>query len=634
MLKRIAFLLLSVFAPLQVQAASPIFQIRGTQTHAWYARAFGSAQNIVGTASVTSDVSSGIFGGSKIDMTTLNKGLGYMGAANWRNTANVTFLFRIIPTWTGAPSSAQALMIAANPTGDWFAGGEVIINTSGQLYALLRGADSTIYVNAAVGDALTFTSGTPTDIWLTCTSTTCKTYQAQNGNTAAQVGSSTTLSGTMVSQNSMGTSMSFGVGKLASAVNYYLNEADIWDSAEDPATYGTRVGFVTTSAAQFEGYAQTDPGIANVLAPGSGGPTNYVSAGVTLVGTFAPALPSAGDLRNGTVVSSVTGTLKVPTPGNVLSGVQTDATTGTYIGPSTGTVKTGTAYGAASALTGTYDGSDRWTDPGAANVLSGVHYKANATSNNQTGTLLSTDPGVDNVAQGTSYSINSTALVGTFTSLSTNPGISRVKIGTTYLINGTFLTGTYTGADRWSDPGSSNVSTGVTYLANTVTETGSRDVIQNEVRELKIMPDSNITDQIVLSRGDHIVLNLRAVSDVGQYFDLSSATFSTTFRGKAAPVTIGDSQHVAASNQSTDIGRFQLSLLASDTAKMKVGDSLEFVVTVTQVNQVSHFHGRITIKENKPVSLFLVPSADPALDFDRHAVAPRRKRGHEIFEAA
>lgn len=37
---------------------------------------------------------------------------------------------------------------------------------------------------------------------------------------------------------------------------------------------------------------------------------------------------------------------------------------------------------------GTYDGSDRWTDPGENKVLSGETYKANSLTNNKTGTLV------------------------------------------------------------------------------------------------------------------------------------------------------------------------------------------------------------------------------------------------------
>lgn len=63
------------------------------------------------------------------------------------------------------------------------------------------------------------------------------------------------------------------------------------------------------------------------------------------------------------------------------------AQTGTYVDPGTTNVKIGATYGAASGSTGTYDGSDRWSDPGVGSVLSGQTYKADSVSANRTGTL-------------------------------------------------------------------------------------------------------------------------------------------------------------------------------------------------------------------------------------------------------
>lgn len=52
--------------------------------------------------------------------------------------------------------------------------------------------------------------------------------------------------------------------------------------------------------------------------------------------------------------------------------------------PTAGQLKTGEVV---QGVTGTYNGSDRWTDPGQSNVLTGITYKANSLSENKTGTL-------------------------------------------------------------------------------------------------------------------------------------------------------------------------------------------------------------------------------------------------------
>jgi hypothetical protein len=120
--------------------------------------------------------------------------------------------------------------------------------------------------------------------------------------------------------------------------------------------------------------------------------------------------------------------------------------TGTRRQPATTDVKTGILYGPSDSLTGSYDGSDRWTDPGIANVRSGVQYKANSTSNNRTGDV-------------------------------TIPAASQVKIGIQYdTLNS--VTGTYDGSDRWTDPGESVVLENIQYKANSLTnnKTGTLDL--------------------------------------------------------------------------------------------------------------------------------------------------------------
>jgi hypothetical protein len=117
--------------------------------------------------------------------------------------------------------------------------------------------------------------------------------------------------------------------------------------------------------------------------------------------------------------------------GDVRSGVDRgDGTTGTLVVPSLANTKVGVA---GDGGTGTYDGSDRWTDPGVANVRSGTAYKAGSTSNNRTGSLPV-------------------------------PSLSDVKTG----VAGDGGTGTYDGSDRWSDPGVANVI-GQSYKANSTT---------------------------------------------------------------------------------------------------------------------------------------------------------------------
>ena len=138
--------------------------------------------------------------------------------------------------------------------------------------------------------------------------------------------------------------------------------------------------------------------------------------------------------------------------------------TGQYVAPSAANVKTGVSFGVSE--TGTYDGSDRWTDPGIANVRSGTAYKANSLTNNRTGTAAI--PSAANVRSGTAVD----ATTGTLDL----PATTDVKVGVTY--DGVSKTGTYDGSDRWSDPGIANVRNATAYKANSLTNnrTGTLDL--------------------------------------------------------------------------------------------------------------------------------------------------------------
>lgn len=94
--------------------------------------------------------------------------------------------------------------------------------------------------------------------------------------------------------------------------------------------------------------------------------------------------------------------------------------TGLYVPPSNTNVKVGVNFGVTD--TGTYDGSDRHTDPGESNVRSGTTYKSNSTTNNKTGTAAI--PTASDVRLGTATD----ATTGTLNL----PAEADVKSGVTY----------------------------------------------------------------------------------------------------------------------------------------------------------------------------------------------------------
>jgi len=172
-------------------------------------------------------------------------------------------------------------------------------------------------------------------------------------------------------------------------------------------------------------------------------------------------VPARADVRSGTSTDNTTGLLDLPGVANVRLGTTFDSTTktGTARIPAIANVKTGYAYDSSDSLTGTYDGSDRWTDVGITNVRSGSVYKANSTSNNRTGSLIvpaasdvrnavAVDAGTGNVVVPTIAQVKlgvtfdtSSSLTGTYAPACDYPAANKVVSGTVYNSGGT--TGTF-----------------------------------------------------------------------------------------------------------------------------------------------------------------------------------------------
>ncbi len=160
--------------------------------------------------------------------------------------------------------------------------------------------------------------------------------------------------------------------QVGTAIKMYIDEFAIFDTEIVPSTGVTlsngavaalngssRTLYVDCAA--LDGTTNTDPGIANVK---SG--TGYTIAGASLTGTAV--IPALSDTKTGVA-----------------------------------------GYGG----TGTYDGSDRWTCPAAADILdSAAAIKCNSASTNRTGTYAS--PATTDVKSGVAYGPAS-GLTGTYT---------------------------------------------------------------------------------------------------------------------------------------------------------------------------------------------------------------------------
>jgi hypothetical protein len=257
------------------------------------------------------------------------------------------------------------------------------------------------------------------------------------------------------------------IGSCVNGINTrcYINEVVVWDNTFDvtaAVTLTTGTGVLSGSTRSYfvaataqDGGNTTDPGESNV--------------------------------RNGTSY--------------YVLGIQK---TGNVVIPADNTVKTGTTFEHNSEHTGTYDGSDRWTDPGEANVRDGTAYKANSTSNNKEGTLDL--PAEADVKDGVLYDGGSKE--GTYVGGGGDfPDEADVRDGVEY--NSGALTGTL------DLPTEANVRDGVTY--DGATKEGTLDL--PSINDVRLGTQFDQTSKTGL-------LDLPSVDDVriGVDFDQESKT--------------------------------------------------------------------------------------------------------------
>lgn len=346
------------------------FNLRSTSLTPWFSyegRAPGIANESNGDTNpvvVEDSALSGVFGGKLINFqpTAFNKKyLIYPGFRNAFGKGPMSVEIRLVPSWSGAPSQAQPLFTWGLDNSG-VGGAYGYIDTDGKLQ-LRRVSEAGNNMFAFVDvEGLTFVEDVPTTIRITWdgTDTTNAAKLYQDGVLVAQTdgiypGSS------WDEGNGTAPVIRVGVAPFSFEPQWKLNEFNLWDSVEVPA--GAPAGFLDVPA--FNGSVSTDPGEANV-AQG----TSYVIEGVAKEGTLVPT-PASTD----------------PGQANVRAGTnytfEGAAKTGQLVVPSLANTKVGVA---GDGGTGTYDGSDRWSDPGQGNVSAGIEYKANSLTNNRTGT--------------------------------------------------------------------------------------------------------------------------------------------------------------------------------------------------------------------------------------------------------
>lgn len=340
--------------------ADPLFSLRGVLTPR---RNEGIATRYTfATSTITSSSDGGALSGNLIDFTnsTANKGLWYSGRKNTPASRSQSYLIRIKANYTGAPAANRILFTL---TGGNAGVGPLIqfyhAVTTGNIIGVCRNQANSACLNSVSFGAWTgITSGTYYDLFFTWGGTT--------GANSAKFYIDAVSLGTVTPGNALESSWDtnyyaniiIGGGPNVTTSDFKLDEFCIWDGAINPTSVTLESG-----SGSLNGASRT---------------------------SLVAAAALDGSITTGTAASNILSTASI-----VIDGV---TTTGTYVAPVNTNVKTGVSFGVSD--TGTYDGSDRHTDPGIANVRSGTAYKSNSTTNNRTGTCAV--PAAADVRNGTS----------------------------------------------------------------------------------------------------------------------------------------------------------------------------------------------------------------------------------------
>jgi hypothetical protein len=427
--KAVTFLLLWTQLAL-ASGGTMLLHVRGDQTlgttgfNAFYAAGdpYGVMENPNSGSNVTHANNSGGYGsGNNVySFTSTWAWLIYQG---WRNldftstSGAFTVGARIIPRFTGFPacSNISILDMGSNSTG---------ING-----AKIEWVQSTGKVAVTWGDrlgfggsAFTFSSTNTYSAALNTPLEVCLTDDGLGNASSKKLYVNRVADGVSVSNRSAQanhplTTLMIGrdLRGLDPCQNFDLVEAWVYQGVDSVCT-DSRSTFLTSS--NVDGSSNTSPGVGNVL---SG--ITWLLNGITQTGTFAA--PSASIIKTGIVYDGVTGTYDgsdrwtTPSAGDLRSGIQLKSNsttlnfTGTLTVPSLANTKIGVA---GDGGTGTYDGSDRYSDPGILNVRSGTTYMFNSTSSNRTGLLDL--PLTANVLTGVTY--DSATKTGTYACPSTS----------------------------------------------------------------------------------------------------------------------------------------------------------------------------------------------------------------------
>lgn len=378
-------------------------------------------------------------GTSLIDVHLTNsdeRALKYVAGRNWVSGTNVfTVRYSFIPNWSGTLAFDKPLFVIGTNVNNFSGGLRVYVYDNGKINLAMRtgdGVNSDMLSAATTASAVTVTNKQKIEIQVACDGT--RVYLSIDGVAAGDWPLTVTdryMNGVLAGNIYLGTY----------AIDTYIDEFLIFDTFE-PQVYTPSASYYTCD--DLDGTVSTGAGAANIR-------------------------QGATEIINGV---TVTGTLDLPTPSNVKSGVTYD-------------------HG---DQTGLYTASERYTDPGQANVRAGTAYLHNNVNKNGTCEVpVAADvrfgSGVDNTVGTLTVPAEQYVRAGvTYDGGRVGTEVRALKATTKVGVAADDGTGEYDGSERYTDLAESKVENGQGYRYNSLTQNrlGTLDSVTNVIQEAKI----------------------------------------------------------------------------------------------------------------------------------------------------
>jgi hypothetical protein len=179
---------------------------------------------------------------------------------------------------------------------------------------------------------------------------------------------------------------------------------------------------------------------------------------------------------------------------------------------------------------------------------------------------------------------------------------------TAYGVRAAAITSTVFEGAANTDPGEAFVFDGTAYMIDGVAKSGTFAPAINTIAQqgLFSVPGLSVYKTgVVLTQGDDVLVQLKAMADKTSAFDLTNASLESYVKGTGGISTISNSDHTVDPDQSLSGNRgiFTVRVRAAVSSVLNVANQKDWVTQITQGQTVRHVHGvdLVTVRSATPL---------------------------------